>query len=434
MVSRERFTRRDFGKLAGLSGLGVAAPVLVAGCAAESAGVSQAGAVATRAWRMGGTRLAGLGSFDTTMKSFMQARGINAGSLAVTRKGKLVLARGYTWSTSTALNVQPTSLFRIASLSKPITATAVLRLVQEGKLKLTARVTDLLALTPPPGKTADPRLKDVTVLRLLQHLGGWDRNLTPDPMFQDLAIAAELGVPLPVGRPSVMRHATGLKLDHAPGSTYAYSNYGYLLLGRIIEKVSGLSYATYVQRKVLTPRGITRMKLGRTLTRATGEVPYYSQKTGKTVLDASGKTVAAPYGSFNLENMDAHGGWLGTAVDLTRFATIFDGTTSVLNSTSVSRAFAKPETGIHDGWYYGCGWMVRPVTGGRNTYHDGSLPGTSTLLVRRYDGLTWSVLFDQRDDAADPTGAHYGDIDLLMHKAANAVTKWPTGDLSSKYF
>jgi hypothetical protein len=57
------------------------------------------------------------------------------------------------------------------------------------------------------------------------------------------------------------------------------------------------SYTTYVQQKVLTPRGITRMKLGRTLTRATGEVPYYSQKIGRMVLDASGKTVAAPYGT-----------------------------------------------------------------------------------------------------------------------------------------
>ncbi|MCW2940137.1 MAG: hypothetical protein JWN00_3122 [Actinomycetia bacterium] len=109
--------------------------------------------------------------------------------------------------------------------------------------------------------------------------------------------------------------------------------------------------------------------------------------------------------------------------------------TPVLNRGSVTRAFATPETGIgSDGSWYGCGWQVRNVTGGRNTWHTGSLPGTSTLLVRRFDGLTWSVLFDQRDDAANPNGTHYGDIDQLLHKAANSVRTWPGGDLSAKYY
>jgi CubicO group peptidase (beta-lactamase class C family) len=427
-----QFTRRDFGRLAGLTGLGAAAPAVLAGCATERVEAARAGAAATRLWRVSGAAGSGLTGFDSTMKNFMQARGISCGALAVVRKGRLVLAKGYTWSDNTSLSVQPTSLFRIASLSKPITATAVLRLVQDGRLKLTDRVTTLLGLTPPPGKTADPRLANVTVLRLLQHLGGWDSGVSGDPMFKDLTIAAQLGVPLPVGRPSIMKYATGRPLDHAPGSAYAYSNYGYLLLGRIIEKITGLSYATYVQQKVLTPLSITRPRLGKTLTKASVEVPYYSQYTGKTVFDASGKTVPGPYGAFNLENMDAHGGWLASAVDLTRFAKIYDATTSVLNGTSVARAFAQPETGIQSGgWYYGCGWQVRPVTGGRNTWHTGSLPGTSTLLVRRFDGLTWAALFDQRDD---PSGLSYGDIDPLLHKAADAVTTWPTGDLSSRYF
>jgi CubicO group peptidase (beta-lactamase class C family) len=428
----ERFTRRGFGRLAGLTGLGAAAPALITGCSSEPTRVTRAGAAATRSWRVSGAAGSGLSGFDNTMKSFMQARNISCGALAVTRGSKLVLARGYTWSDNGSLSVQPTSLFRIASISKPVTATAILRLVQDGRLKLTDRVTDLLALTPPSGKTADPRLQNVNVLRLLQHLGGWDNSVTTDPMFNNLTIAAELGVPLPVTQANVMRHTTGVPLNHAPGTKYVYANYDYMLLGRIIEKVTGLPYSTYVQQTVLTPLSITRMRTGKTLTQSPGEVPYYSQKTGKTVFDASGKTVPGPYGTFNLENMDAHGGWLASAVDLTRFAKIYDATTPVLNSTSISRAFAQPETGMGtDGSYYGCGWHVRPVTGGRNTWHTGSLPGTSTLLVRRYDGLTWAAVFDQRDDAS---GLSYGDIDLALHKAANAVTTWPTGDLSTRYF
>ncbi|MFC4910847.1 serine hydrolase domain-containing protein [Actinomadura gamaensis] len=419
------FRRRDFGRLAAL---GVGGPALLAACG-EGGGSHDASSVAaTRTWKVTGQALAGLGGFDSTVKSFMQARNIPCGQLAVARKGKLLLARGYTWSSDAALKTQPTSLFRIASVSKPITATAVLRLIQEGRLKPTDKVATLLKLPT----TADPRLKDVTVLRLLQHLGGWDRDISPDPMFQDAAIARALHKKLPVSRADIMKWESGRKLDHKPGSTYAYSNYGFLLLGRIIEKVSGQSYATYVQQKVLGPRGIKRMKLAHGLTKAAGEVPYYSSYKGTTVYDNSGRQVPFPYGGFNIENMDAHGGWLSTAVDLTRFAQIYDGGTSVLNAASIARAFAKPETGINaNGWYYGTGWMVRPVTGGRNTWHDGSLAGTSTLLVRRFDGLTWAVLFDQRQEGDQPS---YGDIDGALHKAANAVTRWPAGDLYPKYF
>ncbi len=410
-----QFSRRDFGRLLGLAGAAVALP---AGRAAA----------ATRTWRVAGQAYAGLTSFDTTMKTFMQARNVTSGSLAVTRAGKLVLARGYTWSADTGVSTQPTSLFRTASITKPVTATAVLRLVQDGRLKLTDRLTDLLGLSA----SADARLADVTLLRLLQHLGGWDRDISGDPLSEDLTIATALGKQLPISQDDIIAYVTARPLDHTPGTAYAYSNYGYLLLGKIIERVTGTAYATYTQNTVLTPLQISRMRLGRTLTPATGEVAYYSQYRYKTVMDASGTVVDAPYGSFNYENHAFNGGWLASAVDLTRFATIYDGKTSVLNTASVSRAFAQPETGINaDGWYYGCGWMVRPVTGGTNTWHDGSLPGTSTLLVRRYDGLSWAVMFDQRDDAS---GKSYGDIDPALHTAADAVTAWPTGDLSGSYF
>ncbi|MGI5167046.1 serine hydrolase domain-containing protein [Spirillospora sp. CA-253888] len=424
-----RPTRRDFGRFAGVAGLGAAAPALLGGCSGGTREAGAAGAAAAApTWRTTGTALAGLGSFDATMKKFMQERAISAGQVAVVRKGRLLLARGYSWSGAATPAVQPTSPFRIASVSKPITATAVLKLIQDGRLRPTDRVATLLGLST----AADPRLRDVTVLRLLQHLGGWDRNMSFDAMFRDLQISRGLGVPLPVSKANIMKYASGFKLDHAPGTTYAYSNYGYLLLGRIVEKASGMSYGAYVQQKVLAPRGIKRMRLGRTLVKAPGEVPYLSANTGTTVFDGSGKRVPYPYGAFNLDNMDAHGGWLGTAVDLVRFAGIYDAPSAVLNAASIKQAFAKPATGVNpSGYYYGAGWLVRPVTGGLNTWHDGSLSGTTALLVRRFDGLTWAALFNKRQEGA---GTSYGEIDGLLHKAAAAVRTWPTGNLYPKYF
>lgn len=421
-----RWSRRDLGRLAGAAGVGAALGGSLGG--GLVGGTAEA---AARVWRTSGTAVTSLAPFDKAMKTFMTARNIPAGQLAVLRGGKLLLARGYTWSANSAFTLSPTSLFRIASLSKPVTATAVMRLVQDGKLSLSTSVSALLGLST----AADPRLANVTVTRLLQHLGGWDRDVSGDPMFADAAVAKAVGRSLPVGRADIIRYASGRKLDHKPGTTYAYSNYGYLLLGRIIEKVSGTSYASYVQKHVLGPMGITRMELGRTLpaNRATGETRYYSQRTGTSVMDTSGTSVPAPYGAFNIENMDSHGGWLASAVDLARFSTVYDGT-KVLSKTSIAKVFAKPEIGANaDGSYYACGWQATHAgtSSAYNHWHNGSLDGTWTYLVRGSGGVGWAVLFDQRDDAS---GKNYADIDGALWSAANAVTSWPTTDRFPTYF
>jgi CubicO group peptidase (beta-lactamase class C family) len=417
-------SRRTLAKVAVAAGTGA----LVGGAAAAP---SQA---ATTGWTMTGTAVSALSSFDSAMKGFMQARGITAGQLAVTYKGRLVHARGYTNTVSEAPAVRPTSLFRIASLTKSLTAAAILRLVQDGKVSLGTPITSLLDLTPLAGQTADARLSTVTLWRLLQHTGGWDRSVSGDPNFKDRTIAQALGIGLPVAHQDVIRYMSGQPLNHAPGTTVAYSNFGYLLAGRVIEALSGLPYIKYVNDTLLDPLGIGRMAPAWNWVPLPTEVPYFSQYSGITVLDDSGDTVAAPYGTFNMRIQDANGGWLASAVDLVRWATAFDAAGVVLNSTSISRAFAVPETGVNaDGWYRGLGWQVRPVTGGtgRNTWHTGSLPGTYSLLVRTYSGMSWAVVFNQRDD---PSGLSYDAIDPLMWTAAQAVTSWPTGDQFPTYF
>lgn len=426
-------TRRDAGRLLGLTGVGLS--VL-----ARPARRAEA---AARLWSVTGQALPGLNGFDLAVKDFMRDRSIACGSLAVTRNGRLVLARGYT-STPVrtpagrlpAPATNPVSLFRTASVTKPVTAAAILRLIQDGRLRPYDRVAGLLGLST----GADPRLAHVTVLDLLRHTGGWNREISGDPMFADPAIAGALGRRLPIGPDDIVRYVTGRRLDHDPGTTFAYSNYGYLLLGRVVERAAGVPYETYVRRTVLAPLGIGRMRLGRTLAPALGEVPYYSQYEATTVMDPSGAQVAAPYGSFNHENNAFNCGWLASAVDLVRFAWVYDGVTPVLSRTSASAAFAAPAVPAApaapaatggNGHYYGCGWHVRPAAQGILAWHSGSLPGTYTLLVRRYDGLTWAAMFDQRDD---PSGERYRDIDGALHAAADDVTRWPTGDLGALFF
>ncbi|MFC5262873.1 serine hydrolase domain-containing protein [Kribbella qitaiheensis] len=418
-------TRRNLGKLAVATGATAAVGTGVGTVMGRSAS-------AEATWRATGTAVPALSGFDNQMKAFMQARGISAGQLAVTYKGRLVLARGY--STSTALTVQPTSLFRVASLTKSFTAAAIVKLVQDGKLSLSTPVGNIIDITPATGLTRDSRWSTITLWKLLQHLGGWDRDVSGDPLAKDAVISRTLGVPMELQHADVIKYMAGQKLDFNPGTKVAYSNFGYLLAGRVIEKVSGLSYATYVQQKLLTPLKIKRMAQGYTIAKHTGETSYESQYTARTVLDMSGKTVAAPYGSFSMRLHDANGGWIASAPDLVRWAKMFDAPSSVLNSTSLSRFWSKPSTGVNpDGWYYGLGWQVRPVTGGtgRNTWHTGSLPGTFTIVVRTYNGMSWAALFNRRDDAS---GKSYGDIDAALWTAANSVKTWPTNDFFPTYF
>jgi N-acyl-D-amino-acid deacylase len=382
-----------------------------------------------------------LAPFDQLMTSFLRRHRLPGGALAVAREGRIVYARGFGLANREREKpVRPRSLFRIASISKPLTAVAILQLVERGKLRLSDRVFDVLELRPPrsPGTSFDRRWRRVTILHLLHHTGGWDREKSFDPMFRSPAIVEDMGGEPPAMPDAIIRYMLRRPLDFEPGERYAYSNFGYCLLGRVIEKASGQGYEEYVRQEVLAPLGIKSMRLGKTLPRgrAPGEVRYHVNEgeTAPAVMGPRlGKPVPLPYGAWCLEALDAHGGWIASAPDLVRFASAFDDPEHcpILGPRSIERMFARPEglAGHHkDGKprdaYYGCGWMVRPVgEGRRNTWHGGSLDGTSTLLVRRSDGLTWAVLFNSRSSAEkeEPAVA----IDPLLHQAADAVKHWP---------
>jgi CubicO group peptidase (beta-lactamase class C family) len=380
-------------------------------------------------------------SFDNAMEQFMAAKNIPGGALSVVKDKRLVYARGYGWANQEKrLPVNPRSLFRIASISKPFTAVAILKFVEQKKLTLNQRALDFIDLSPILGPDAqpDPRWQQITVRHLLQHTGGFDRDKSFDPMFRPGTIARAAQVKAPANTSAIVRYMLGQPLDFTPGTSYAYSNFGYCLLGRIIEKVSGQPYETFVKQTVLSPIGIRNMRLGRTIQPFPDEVVYYDHGApGNSVFpDVTGK-VASPYGSFYLEAMDAHGGWIASAVDLARFAAaLHDPNLCPLLKTETLKTMhappAPPVSRQPDGKlnpaYYGCGWSVRPVgkDGKANVWHNGKLDGTSTLLVRRWDGLSWAALFNSRVDGSF-------EIDAELHRAADAVKAWPSENLFSTF-
>lgn len=384
-------------------------------------------------WNVMGQDVPGLAVFDETIKNFMLERNISQGALALAYEGRLILSKGFSLGLSTE-PTSPQSLFRIASLSKPITSTAIMKLVENGSISLEDKMADLLSMN----QFSDARMGQITVKQLLQHTGGWDRNSTFDPMFRDHQISDELQIAMPINKSHIIDYMKSRYLQNAPGQAYGYSNYGYMLLGKIIEAVSGKTYEEFVNDKILTPLCINDMKPGHSLLneRLNDEVKYHSQYNNTTVMDSTGNNVESPYGSFNLENMDSHGGWVASVVEFARFTSLFDfpANNPVLTQNSIDAVFALPEylngdytSGDH---YYGMGWEIRDFGGGnRNTWHTGSLPGTYTLAVRRSDGLSWVVFLNQRDDTS---GLDYSVIDTKLHEAANTITNWPAHDMFDK--
>jgi len=404
----------------------LAAPGLAATAEVESVGVTG----------RGDKRLEPL---DRLMTDFVSRHQLPGASLAVTRNGRLVYARGFGLADRQSGDpVLPTSRFRIASLSKPVTSVAILQLVEAGRLKLDDPVAEILGLEP---EVDARRSRRVTVRQCLQHTGGWDRSDSFDPMFQSIRISRVLDTKAPAGPAEVIRFMQKWPLDFDPGTRYAYSNYGYCLLGRVIEKISGQSYERYVQARVLKPMGVTRMRIGRTRIegRAKGEVRYHvdGEKVGLSVFEEDlGKRVSRAYGAWNLEAMDSHGAWIASAVDMVRFASALEspGRKPFLKMESLDEMFEPPAApvsrksdGSVEDVFYGLGFSVRRLGDGRmNQWHTGSLPGTSTLLVRRHDGMAWAVMFNSRRSCAGKNPASA--IDPLVHGAVDAVTEWPDGD------
>ncbi|WP_162006554.1 serine hydrolase domain-containing protein [Roseimaritima sediminicola] len=342
-----------------------------------------------------------LPSVDHLLNRFMESHNVLGAAVAVARRGRLVHAAGYgRTSEAGGRPVVATDRFRIASVSKPVTAIAILRLWQEDRLRLDDAVADILELEP-----VDPRFRSITVEHLLHHTAGFDSAKSLDPMFADVRIAGEQNVPLPIDQPTIVRFMLRQPLDFAPGTRYAYSNFGYLLLGQVIQRVTDMAYDDYVRQHILAPLGIESMQLGRTAREhaARDEVRYladHPERRYPSVLSPRRQQVQGPYGNFHLEPMAAHGGWIASAPDLVRLATALEGhsPTELLSPAALERLRRRPACS-REGQpvYYGAGVQVRVVAPGTyNLWHNGSLDGTNSLWVLRHDDMAWTVLFNQR--------------------------------------
>jgi N-acyl-D-amino-acid deacylase len=395
-----------------------------------------------------GAAVPGMGSYDQIIPGFMRKYAIPGGAVAVLRDGKLIYARGFGYAdVENKTPVQPDALFRIASVSKPITAAAVMKLVEEGKLKLDDRVAPFIAhLTPAPGATVDPRWEQITIRHLLNHTGGWDRarpNGGFDPMDRPGTAAAAVNAPAPASAETIIRYMKGMPLDFNPGERHVYSNFGYAILGRVIERLSGMPYEEYVRARVLLPVGAHRTRSGKTRMRhaLADEVKYYlpgepglglTAPMVPSVFPGEG-TAPIPYGAFHIESFDASGAWVSSTVDLLRFLAGVDARANrpdILSAGIVGEMTGSGPTVCASGaCYYAFGWVVRPTQGDATWSHGGALPGTTSILVRSYHNFSWVALFNARSW----TPNFDSELNAALWDALGGVTSFPAHDLFSAF-
>jgi CubicO group peptidase (beta-lactamase class C family) len=231
--------------------------------------------------------------------AFMSAHFVPGLSVAVARDGVLLYERGFGFADRDKKErVTPAHLFRIASVSKPITSVTLFRLMEDKRLSVEDTVFGSRGILGDDfGKRPFKRwVEEVRIKHLLTHTGGGWQNDGTDPMFRNPAMDHKQLITWAI---------ENLPLAHPPGEHYAYSNFGFCILGRVIEKLTGVAYEKHVREAILKRCGVSDMRIaGNTLVeRAPGEVVYY------------GAGQQNPY-NMNVRRMDSHGGWLATEWDL----------------------------------------------------------------------------------------------------------------------
>jgi D-alanyl-D-alanine carboxypeptidase len=351
------------------------------------------------------TLTTGIGAIDQNVATFMKQYNIPGLSIAITLDEKLVYVKSY--GLADVEDNQPATtqnLYRVSALSKQITSAAIMKLMDQGKINMSDKVFGPGAIlgntygTKPYG----PGITEITVSELLHHTsGGWAIN-NNDPMLNQPALSAQQLITWALDNEPLV---------DSPGTAYNYSHFGYCVLGRVIEKITGLPYMAAVQSLVLQPSGILDMAIaGNTLAqRAPNEVKYYNYNGDNE-----------PY-TFNINRMDATNGWLASASDLARFLVHVDGLSS---ETILSpNAITVMSTGSAANPAYGCGWELNTY----NWFHHGNLPGTGTSQAVTTQSGNFNYVILANSSNPDPNFSN--NMDNIFWNALSTIPSWPNYDL-----
>lgn len=345
---------------------------------------------------------------------FMQEKNARNASIAIAKDGNLVFARGYTFAKPGFPITQPTTGFRLASCTKPLTAIATYHLAEKRTdMSRNSRLVDLVAL----GTPRDSRVNSIRLPHLLNHTSGYSSSWGEGLLDK-----------LPAARDSIQND----NLAFDPGSQTVYSNTGYMLLGLIIEAKSGKTYLDYVQQNLFAPLGVTRAHLMGPYAAANDAPCQEAYWGGSRLLGVlpspvlAGKPIVNGAHAVSTLAHDASGGMMMSTVDYVRILSgAFD--------RNIDASILAPSTRdlledlIESGGRCG-GWdksRTKTVGGKTYTYYNkgGLWRSAHASVVRRSDGISIAAF------CTGPNGPSIDEINAIV----DSVTEWPEHDLFPNY-
>ncbi len=334
-----------------------------------------------------------LEGMDRKFRNYLRQWSIKGASLAIMRNDSLLYAKGYGWADEgEKIEMEPSHILRMASVSKLVTATGIMLLQDRDSLSIKDTVfgpSGILNDSLFNSVIKDKNYHKITIEHLLRHQGGFYR----DPLFSSRDVMNQMKLDVPPVKEDFYRLVLGHDLRFMPGESERYSNFGYLLLSEIIEKVSGKPYEQFIREEVLRPAGCFDMHIAGNYysDRRSNEVRYYTHEgDGKFIeeYNRSGIMVERCYGGNNIPLLSGAGAWCGSPAEIARLVSAIDGRPEVKDI--ISREAIDQMTEYFDKDTYALGWNdTTPEKGWSRT---GTLAGTAALVKYYPDGECWILI------------------------------------------
>jgi CubicO group peptidase (beta-lactamase class C family) len=303
---------------------------------------------------------------DEFVKAEMQRERIPGVSIAIVEKGQLVYAKGYGLSNvEHQVLVKPETIFQSGSVGKQFTATAVMMLVEEGKVSLDEKISKYLGDVPETWQA-------ITVRHLLTHTSG----LTDYP--------ADFDFRRDYTEDELLKRAQGIKPDFLPGEKWQYSNLGYLTLGVLIHKVTGQFYGDFLQDRVFKP-------LGMTTTRIISEADIIPNRAAGYRLQ-NNELKNQNWVSPTL-NTTADGALYFTVLDMAKWDAALYGE-KLLKKTTLEQMWTPVRLNNNTNYDYGFGWGFARMNGHRVIEHGGAWQGFTSYIGRYVDDQVTVIVLD----------------------------------------
>lgn len=359
------------------------------------------------------------------LKNWMARYNIRGAQLAIMDNERLIYAKGFGWADQQdSVLLEAGDILRIASASKLITAIGVMKLCEEGKITTESPVfgpqgilRDSIFL-----QYKDKRVPKITVHHLLNHTSGFSRRMG-DPMFRSADLIRWTGSNRKLTEDEVIAFQLGLRLRDNPGGSAQYSNVGYLVLSRVIEEASGMTYEDYIRKHVLEPAGCYDMQIARNFhhEKHRRETTYYGHAPEDLIesYDGSGLMRPREYGGHNIEGLQGAGAWVCSAAELLRLVASIDGLPGVpdiLTKESIQKMTTLNRKGD-----FPYGWARMQAKGGVLT-RTGTMSGTSAYIKSRPGGVSYVLI----TNTSSYRGASFTNrIGQTIDNALTRVKEWP---------